>query len=291
MTQLAEQKGVHLTNLARFAQGPTSNGDGSPGVCPPWLETLRRSALGHFDPATFPWTRDEHWRHTNFAPLLKTPFRPADPALEVPAEAASYSLGYAAAAELVFVNGRYAPHLSRLGKLPRGVRVTGLADAIDSGDGLVERHLGKLADPAKNPFAALNTGFVRDGAVVHIGRGVTVEGPIHLMFASASGGAGPTVSHPRVLIVAEENSEASIVESYVGAAGDVYFTNAVTEIVAGRAARIDHNKLQWESRDAFHVATTQATLDRDAAFVSHSGTVGGRLTRNDLNVVLAGPAA
>ena len=291
MTQLAEDKAVHLTNLARFAQAPAGGTGPSPAASPAWLDALRRSALGHFDPASFPWTRDEHWRHTSFAPLLKTPFRPAVPGLEVPADAVSYSLGYDAAAELVFVNGRFAPHLSQPGKLPRGVRVTSLAEAIDAGDPLVERHLGRQADPEKNPFAALNTGFVRDGAVVHIPRGATVEGPIHLMFASASGGAGPTVSHPRVLIVAEENSEASIVESYVGATGDVYFTNAVTEIVAGRGSRLDHNRLQWESRDAFHVATTQAHLDRDAAFVSHSGTVGGRLTRNDLNGVLASPGA
>jgi Fe-S cluster assembly protein SufD len=291
MTQLAEHKGVHLTNFARFAGEAAGNGDAARQGRAAWLDALRRSALAQFDPASFPWNRDEHWRHTNFAPLLKTPFRPAAPAPDVPAEAVSYSLGYDAAAELVFVNGRYAPHLSQPGQLPRGVRVSSLADAIETGDPLLERHLGRLAEAEKNPFAALNTGFVRDGAVIHLARGAAVEGPIHLMFVSSSGGAEPTVSHPRVLIVAEENSEASIVESYVGAAGDVYFTNAVTEIVAGRGARIDHNKLQWESRDAFHVATTQARLDRDASFVSHSGTIGGRLTRNDLNVVLSAPGA
>ena len=287
MTQLAEQNVAQLSDLTRFAQEPGRNGDNVPA----WLDAIRRPALGHFDPASFPWSRDEHWRHTNFAPLLKTSFRPAAPGQAVPAEAVSYSLGYDAAVELVFVNGRFAAHLSRPGRLPRGVRVTSLLEALESGDPLPERHLGRLADPEKNPFAALNTGFVSDGAVVHLPRGAVVEGPIHLMFVSASGGVGPTVCHPRVLVVAEENTEASIVESHVGAPGDVYFTNAVTEVVAGRGARIDYNKLQWESADAFHVATMQARLERDASFVSHSGTIGGRLTRNDLNVVLAGPHA
>src|SRR5439155_26772457 len=140
MTQLAEQKTAPLSDLTRFADDPARNGD----AVAQWLDALRKPALARFDPATFPWTRDEHWRHTNFAPLLKTPFRPAPPGSEVPADAVAYSLGYEAAAELVFVNGRYAPHLSRPGRLPRGVRVTSLAEAIAAGEPLVERHLGRL---------------------------------------------------------------------------------------------------------------------------------------------------
>ena len=71
----------------------------------------------------------------------------------------------------------------------------------------------------------------------------------------------------------------------------MYFTNAVTEVVAGNNARVDHLKLQQEARQAFHVATTQAQVGRAGAFISHSDTLGGKLTRNDLNVVLNGDAA
>jgi len=94
-----------------------------------------------------------------------------------------------------------------------------------------------------------------------------------------------------VLIVAEDGASASVVETYAGSGGGVYFTNAVTEIACAPGARVDHNKLQQESPDAFHVATAHARLDHDAVFVSHSGTIGAKLTRNDLNVVLAGPHA
>src|SRR5688572_6567180 len=100
MTQLAEQNGTRMSDLTRFVDDLSGNGESGPA----WLDALRKPALARFDPASFPWGRDEHWRHTNFGPLLKTPFRPAPPALNVPAEAVSYSLGYDAAAELVFVN-------------------------------------------------------------------------------------------------------------------------------------------------------------------------------------------
>ena len=86
-------------------------------------------------------------------------------------------------------------------------------------------------------------------------KNTTVEGTVHLLFISTAS-AEPAVSHPRVLVVAEDNVEATIVESYVGQKG-VYWTNAVTEIVCGADCRIDHCKLQHESLHAYHVATMQ----------------------------------
>ena len=47
----------------------------------------------------------------------------------------------------------------------------------------------------------------------------------------------PAVSHPRVLVVAEEDSESSVVETYAGGDGAMYLTNAVTEIFAAKNAR------------------------------------------------------
>ena len=66
-----------------------------------------------------------------------------------------------------------------------------------------------------------------------------------------------------------------------------YFTNAVTEIVAGDSAVVDHYKVQQESPAAFHIATLQATLGRSANFSSHSISLGGALVRNDANATLS----
>lgn len=292
MTQLAtaqDRTAVHIDLYARLAEESRSAGA-------PWLDDVRRAAMARFEQVGFPSNKDEQWRFTNIAPIVKTPFKlaeqvPDDAATDV---AASFSFGSEAASELVFVNGHFSPGLSRLGKLPRGVKVGRLSDAINEHGEVVERHLAKLADIEQNPFVALNTGFLSDGAFLHFARGTTVAQPIHLLFVSAKG-ADLSVSHPRVLVVAEDNVEATIVESYVGAPGDdgagIYFTNAVTEIVAGRDCRIDHCKLQQESIEAYHVATMQVRLDRGATFVSHSATIGAKLTRNDLNCHMAGPGA
>jgi Fe-S cluster assembly protein SufD len=228
-------------------------------------------------------------------PIAKTPFRLAEAGdVRAAREAArQYGFGEQAVVELVFVNGQYSPELSKVGggKLPRGVTVTSLAAAVQSHSVLLEQHLGKYATIDKTPFVALNTGFVRDGAVLHLAREAVVKQPIHLIFVSVPT-REPAVSHPRVLIVAEENVQATVVESYVGSGGaGVYFTNAVTELVAAENARIDYCRLQQESLEAYHVSAFQAQLGRGADLISHAATVGGRLTRNDLNVVLNGEGA
>jgi Fe-S cluster assembly protein SufD len=194
--------------------------------------------------------------------------------------------------ELVFINGRYHPRLSRPGTLD-AVTVRPLADVIRDEPHLLEGKLGALADIEANPFVALNTAHVADGAYIHLRQGASFEKPIHLLFVSVPG-AGPTVTHPRVLISADQNVRATIVETYAGAeaeAAPAYFTTSVTEIDAGESAVIDHCRLQQESLHAFHVSTTQVSVRANADFISHSATLGGKLTRNDLNVSLDGEAA
>jgi Fe-S cluster assembly protein SufD len=284
MTQLEEQTLTHLSNFSRFSRGN--------GQQRPWIDEVRRSAIERFEKVGFPSIKEEAWRFTNVAPITKTAFALGEGRLTESARqvAHHYSFGIEAAAELVFVNGRYQPELSRTQKLGPGVRVGSLEAAIEEDVPEIRRHLTRHARIESNPFVALNSGFLRDGAYVWIGRQVRVSGPIHLIFVSDAGSQA-TVSHPRVLIVADEGSDSQIVESYVGTKGERYFTNAVTEIVAARDSRIDHCRLQQESLEAFHVATMQVVQDEASNVISQAATLGGKLTRNDLNVILNGEYA
>lgn len=260
---------------------------------PEWVQALRRDARARFAQVGFPTRRDEEWKYTNTAQIVETPFKLADEPVAVSAEQlAPYGLEGIDHALLVFANGRFVPHLSNIDALPAGVEIASLADAVAAGDPTLQAHLGQYAKIEANPFVALNTSVLGDGAYLKIPRSVVVEQPIHLLFISTSTGE-PTVSHPRNLIVAGENSQATIVESYVGIEGSqegsVYFTNAVTEFVCAENAVIDHYKVQRESATAFHVATTQIDLQKSANFRSHSIGLGGALVRNDINAVLGAP--
>jgi Fe-S cluster assembly protein SufD len=279
MTQLAEENRTflsHVTREHRYAP-----------AAPEWLARLRRAGLDRFTEVGFPSTKDEAWRFTNVAPIARTAFKPAPMRELTRDDIAPFSFREEAACELVFVNGHFVANLSSTRSLPRGVTVGSFGSQLKSNGELLERHLGRYADIAKNPFVALNAGFAGEGAVVHLARGAGTTKPIHLLFVSTAS-AEPTVAHPRVLVVAEDASTATVVESYVGIGHGVYFTNAVTEVIAGAEARIDHCKLQEETINAFHVSTTQIQIGRGTNFVSHAATLGGKLTRNDLACVLDG---
>ena len=266
----------------------TGSDTGSEAAGPAWLRGLRQSAADRFGALGFPTRRNEEWRFTNVSPIAETPFQLASASESVLTQDGlrPYTYQGLSGTQLVFVNGHFSPDLSSK-TFPAGVVVSSLSAAFESDPTLVQAHLARYAQFDIQPFVALNTAALEDGAFVHIQSGTVVDEPIHLMFVSNSAG-GPTISHPRTLIVAEDNSQATVVESYAGTPEQVYFTNAVTEIVTGASAVLDHYKVQRESAKAYHVATMQVQLDRAANFSSHSIILGGRLVRNDANAVLGG---
>ena len=253
---------------------------------PPAIADLRERGFARFSALGFPTTRLEQWRFTNVAPIAARAFVPGEPVEVAPAALAPYELDGAAGGRIVFVNGRFAAGLSDAGSLPAGVEAGSLAAALRTDPETVTPHLGRLAGFEQRAFTALNTALVQDGAVVRIADGAVVERPLHLLFLTAA--ADGRMSHPRVLVVAGENSQARIVESYAAAGDAPYFTNAVTEVAAGDGAAVDHYKLVRESLDAYHVASMHVRLGRSAAFSSHAVTLGGALVRNDVEAELAG---
>ena len=253
-----------------------------------WLQDLRDHAASRFVELGFPTVRDEEWRFTNVAPIASTEFRPA-PAARIDADALDAFLYADAPFRLVIVNGRFSPELSRTSGLPTGMRFGSLATAATEHADVVGRYLGQVADANTRAFAALNTAFTHDGAYVFIPDGVVLEEPLQLLFVSA--GDGVTMSHPRALIVAGDRSQARIVETYVSAPGVKHFSNAVTEVVAGEGAVIDHYKVQEESVEAFHIASMHIHAARSSNVSTHAFTLGGRLVRNDIIAVLDGEGA
>src|SRR5437868_338130 len=193
----------------------------------------------------FPTTRDEEWKFTSVTPIARIPFRLAEPRpLDEAAVAALESARRILTAEpyaalLVFVNGRFVPELSSSDRLPVGVRAGSLAVALEEVPGVVEAHLGRYAATNGTSFAALNTAFIQDGAFIHIAREIVLEAPVHLLYVASPADA-PEIAHPRNLIVCEEHTQATVIESYIGVGETAYFTNAVTEIVAGESSVLDY---------------------------------------------------
>jgi Fe-S cluster assembly protein SufD len=276
MTQLAEKPMTFGRALENRPQGG-----------PRWLDDLRARGAARFAALGIPTVRDEEWRFTNVAPIGAVDFQLAGQI----SGTADRLTGFAytdAPVRLVVVNGRFDQTLSRTRGLPAGVHAGSLAAALRDHADVVQRYFGQLADLSTRSFTALNTAFVQDGAFIHVPEGVAVEAPIHVVFVTGGEGAAPVMAHPRTLVVAGAGSQSTVIESYIGAAGETYFSNAVSEVFVGENAGVTHFRVQQESLEAFHVGALHAHTSRSARFSSHSFSLGGKLVRNDANAILDG---
>jgi len=273
------------THLAKFEQRFKNEASQ-----PSWLFPLRKSGIVRFAEMGFPTLNDEDWRYTNIAPIAKLPFRPIfkSSAEGLTLESvAKFTFGSLSAIRLVFVNGHFVAALSTQTALPEGITVSSLAQALTIQPAQVEKQLGRNLQSQENAFAALNTAFFLDGGYVHVPAGKVLETPVHLLFISTTRENGST-SHPRNLLVVDDHAQATVIESYVSTVDGAYVTNAVTEIIAGEGAVLEHCKLQDESLSAYHLATIHAQLAKGSNVVSHSFAAGARLSRNSIRTHLSG---
>ena len=257
---------------------------------PAWLLSDREVGRARFAELGLPTLRDEDWRFTNVAPIAKMEFKPAlkrEPHGVTKKELKQFPFTALAGCQLVFVNGQFAPELSSLTELPEGVKVMSLADALATEPALVEPHLCRHARTDTNSFTALNTAFFQDGAFIYVPAGQAVAEPIQLRFVSTAKDHGAT-AHPRNLIVAERDSQVTVIESYVSLSKATYFTNSVTELVAGENAVVEHLKFQDENQQSFHLGTLAAHCGRTSNVVTHSIALGAKLSRTNIYATLAG---
>jgi Fe-S cluster assembly protein SufD len=282
MTQKANN-GTELL-VGQFSQFETA------ATQPKWLAPVRKAGLASFADQGFPTLHDEDWRFTNVAPIAKLNFQLAR---EVSVNGAETKLidesafAKLSGHRLVFVNGFFCAKLSSLKPVASGVRIENLSNALAKDSALIEKHLGKYAHTASNTFAALNQAFFTDGAFIFVPAGVEVAEPVQLIYISSATQNGEMIL-PRNLVIAEANSKLTVVESYISTGNVAYFTNAVTEILAGDNARVEHVKLQDEATDAFHIATIAGEFGRASNVTVHSFALGAKLSRTNIRTKLAG---
>jgi len=227
---------------------------------PSWLQELREEGRGRFRQAGFPGPRDEAWRYTSLKPLRRARF--------------SFEPG--------------TGHGWRWDGSPPGVTLIGLPSLLAAEPGWVEARLGGVLRLDRHPFAALNTALLGETLVVRAVRGSGTD-PVHVLHLPGTGDP-PPARVPRLLVVAEEGAELTLVEEY-GGDGSATWTNSVTEVIVGRNASVRHLRLQREGEAAFHLGTTAARVERDGRYASHVVSLGARLARHDLDVTLEGEGA
>ena len=270
--------GLYQTHFESFER--TLNGESKSS-----LHQLRREAMGKFSDSGFPTTRHEEWKYTNITPITKIDFKPV---LQYEGQEIAKSqlkqFSFGTEHQLVFIDGHFSHALSTTGILPKGVYCGSLATALKESIAPVQEYLGTGVKIDETPFVSLNTAFLKDGAFIFVPDGVILEESVHLLFVAS--GLGEALIAPRNLIILGRRSQASVVESYVSLKDAQYLTNAVTEVVIGDDAVLEHDKLQNESIKAFHIAMIHARLGGKTTFTSNSIAIGGSIVRNNVTAIL-----
>ncbi len=293
MTQTAAKNQSYADGFLALAQ--VLNGHASAGQAPSWAQELRDTAWSTFQRLGFPTARrgNERWKYTSVRPLAAARFSIP---LELDPDSGANIQDVKRLApwhddwtNLVFVDGLFSPELSTGDPINQTAAAGSLALSLD-GNSIVQQHLGRYTGLDDDGLPALNTAFLRDGAFIHVPRGINAGSVLNLIYLTTPR-SQPKAVFPRTLIVAEPNSSVTINESYVSMSDLGHFTNAVTEIVLEDGVNVEHNQLVNEGTNAYHVGHTRVHQSQDSAFSSSSFAIGSALARIDFQVTLNGPGS
>lgn len=261
----------------------------SPGAANP-LTPLRKQAFSRFQQLGWPTSKDEAWRFTNPKILAQTPFQRSTKLNQtMDTDAITPYLIGETASRLVFVDGHFHSGLSSLEKLPEGCRCERLRDALSTNQVAILPSLKAFQNHAAQ-FGSLNTAFLEDGVVLHLGAEVALDAPVQILHIQTHT-AQPTMVHPRVLVFASQHSQASLVETYVGMEDAEYWVNNVTQIHLAHGAQFSHYMAQFDSQTSYHVANLKAELGQDSRLTCHHLLTGAALMRNNITIQLQGQGA
>lgn len=256
---------------------------------PFWLKETREKSLASFRETGFPTREDESWKHTSLDDFYQTTFHLTQEHQvkdAVRAELESQGFDPTRAHLMVFVNGHFNPEHSSIGELPRGAKVRSLIESL--ADGPLKRYFSHILPFENRPFVALNYAFFTDGVFLHLGPGVHLNKPLHLVYLSSNSGLA-TQSHLRNLLLLEEGSSATVIEHYWGNNLNPYFTNSVTKVALEKDTRLDHTKIQRESALSTHIGSLAALQSEGSRLTARVFSLGGLLGRSEIETSLAGP--
>ncbi len=270
----------------RLSQQFTERKDSFVGASVPWLNAAREQGIDHFSEVGFPTVRDEAWKYTNISPIEKHDFQLTDneDIFLVKEDINEFRFNQLNTNELVFVNGKFASHLSQFDQNDGAV-------LENMSDWLVNKADQDLSIKTNdNVFASLNNAFMTDGAVLHIEKNISLEKPIHLIFISTQTDE-KIMSYPRIDIRLDANAEATVIESYVCLTDEdtsvKNLTNTLTNIVAGPNSQLEHYRIQQESLAAYHIGNILIDQQKDSRVTSHSISLGASIARVDIKVKLS----
>ena len=243
---------------------------------------LRGEAIKSFEAEGFPTRKHEAWKYTSLNSLIKEDyslFPKSTKALDFK-DVKKYFLHDVDTYKLVFIDGVFSAYLSST--THDGIDVCTMSAALTKSKykPIIDVYFNKITQTES--LTSLNTAFAKEGAFINIPKGKVADKPIEVLHFS-TGTEAAFMSQPRNLIIAEENTEVQIIERHQSLTSNAVLTNSVTEIFAAKRALVDYYKIQNDTLTASLVDNTYIEQHQESIVSVHTFSLGGNMTRNNLN--------
>jgi Fe-S cluster assembly protein SufD len=248
----------------------------------------RQKAFEAYERAGLPHRRIEDWKYTDLRALMREvlPLAAAPDKATLTRAAAALKLhAIDGVRRLVLVDGVFAPKLSNLGNLEKGLGIRTLREVLEAGDATLQTKL--LSPDNSNPMVALNSAMMTDGVVIEVADGAVLTQPLHVVHIAS--GTVAVAMFTRSLLKLGKSASATLVESYIATDGaKVYQAHDSLIVSIGDNARLDHVRLIEDSRDAFNISSSVVTLGAHAHFNTFGMTSGAGVSRYQATIAFAG---
>jgi Fe-S cluster assembly protein SufD len=245
----------------------------------------RRQAFEAYERIGLPHRRIEDWKYTDLRVLMREvlPLAASPDAAALARAAAVLQLhAIDGMRRLVLVDGMFAPKLSDLSNLEKGLGIRTLREVLETGDAPQ-----LFAPDISNPMVALNSAMMTDGLVIDVADGAVLKQPLHIVHIA--GGNVPAAMFTRSLLNVGKAAGATLVESFIAADGaKAYQAHDSLVVSIGDGARLDHVRLIEDSREAFNISSSVVTLGAKAHFNTFGMTSGALVSRYQAVIKVAG---
>ena len=259
-----------------------------------WLASQQEFARLQWLRQTFPNKKTENWKYTSLKSLETASFYQPSTQLSLPESTIQKIQSEDIdSLRLVLIDGKVNFDLSSKLLTQNELDVCTFSNADDETQQEIIAHLGSVLNCSKqetHPFAILNSSKFEDGVFLKVRAGKSISEPIELIYIDSTSEHSLT-SHVRVFVLLESNSEATLIERFLGNAQTQSFTNSLLEIKLGHAARLFHYRLHEESEINRHIGGVHCYLNAKSHYESFHMALGSLLVREDIVVHHKGEGA
>jgi Fe-S cluster assembly protein SufD len=252
------------------------------------VAAARGAAFDAYAEVGLPHRRIEDWKYTDLRALMREvlPLVPAPDTAELTRAATALKLqAIDGVRRLVLVDGVFAPKLSDLGDIERGLGIRTLREALEGGDAALQTQL--LTPDNSNPMVALNSAMMTDGVVIEIADGVVLTKPLQIVHIASA--PTPAAMFTRSLLRLGKDAGATLVESYIAAEGTkAYQVHDSLIVSVGNNSRLDHVRLIEDGREAFNISSAVVSLGAHAHFNAFGMNSGAGVSRYQATITFAG---